>query len=297
MNRARGLLAVGAVMGLVLAGLTLVRGRGDPLPATRAAGDAVAWVDGEPIERETFARFVGAAARSRGALDLDAAERRALLERLIDEELLLREGLALGLARHEPGIRRAIVSAVIDGATSAAADREPGRPELEALYAETHEQWLRPGPVQAEAAWVPVAPGRGAAAEADARGRAFEIAARARSGESLRALNEELGESLDPPLPAAPVPIPALRRSLPAAATEALLGLEPGAVADPVRSPEGWWVVRLVSRAPAAAAPLDSLLSELRAEWIQRQHDARLREHLALLRRRAEIRVAGDQDP
>jgi peptidylprolyl isomerase len=294
MSRARGLLAAGALAGLALATVTLVRGGAEAPLVPRAAGDPVAWIDGEPVSQETFARFAGGASRSGGTLDLDGPQRRALLDRLIDEELLLREGLALGLPRNEPGIRRAIVSAVIDGVTSAPGEREPSRRELETLYAETRERWLQPGPVHAEAARVPVAAGSGATVDTEARARAIEIATRARAGESFGALADELGEPLDRPLPASSAPVPVLREHLPTSAVEALLALEPGGVSDPLRSADGWWVVRLVARSEPEAPPLDSLRAELRDAWIRRQHDERLREHVAALRARAEIRVAGE---
>ena len=70
-------------------------------------------MNGEPISREAFARFAAAVAAERRSATLDAEERRRLLERMIDEELLLQRGIALGLARYEPTARRSIVSALI----------------------------------------------------------------------------------------------------------------------------------------------------------------------------------------
>lgn len=297
MRRARGLLAAGALAGLALATLTLVDGAVEVPPPAASRDDAVAWIDDEPVSREAFARYVGAAARARSTLDLDDAERRALLDRLIDEELLLREGLAVDLARREPAIRRAIVSAVVDVVTSAPGEPEPGRDQLASLYAETRERWLRPGPILAEAARVSVAPGSGAALDTEARERAIAIASRARGGESLAALAAEFGELLVSPLPSTPLSLPALQQQLAAPAVAALSTLEPGGVSDPVRSAEGWWVVRLVARGEPEAPPLDALLPELRDAWIRRQHEDRLRAHLEALRARAEIRIAGDERP
>ena len=294
-GRARALLVLGALAGIALAALALLRS--GPMDAERPASgvDAVAWVEGEPIPRETFARFLGLVARERGVLDLDAAERRALLDRLVDEELLLREGLALGLARREPGARCAIVSAVIDGVTSADGAPEPDRVALEALYDETREQWLRHGSVAAEAALVPVPPGGDAAADMAARVRALAIVERAEAGASLAALAAEAGLPPEPPLPAAPIPLPALRERLAGVAVEALLALEPGAVSEPVRSAEGWWVVRLLARGEPEAPPLAVIAPELRNLWLQRHHEERLRAHLAELRSRAEIRIVGEE--
>src|SRR5262249_44836614 len=103
-RRARRWLAAGAVAGMGLAALALMQARAPTgaRVAPAGGGDVVAWVNGQPIARESFARFVGAVARERRRLELDIDTRRALLQRLIDEELLLQQGIALGLDRREP---------------------------------------------------------------------------------------------------------------------------------------------------------------------------------------------------
>ncbi|RIK98486.1 MAG: hypothetical protein DCC71_20970, partial [Proteobacteria bacterium] len=168
---ARIWLALGAALGIAVASATLVRRDSAPGGAAAASGDVVATVNGQPVTRDKLARFAATLARERGRLELDAAERRRILERLIDEELLLQRGVALGLERSDPAARGAIVSAVMDAITSEQA-REPERAELEALYREHANEWARPGRVTVEAARVPAD-----AADADARGA--EIARRA----------------------------------------------------------------------------------------------------------------------
>ncbi|MEB2345991.1 MAG: peptidylprolyl isomerase [Deltaproteobacteria bacterium] len=297
--RARRRLVAGALAGVVLAALALLRG-GPPAPPGTAPApedDAVAWVDGEPISQEAFARLAAAVASQRGELELDAAARRELLERLIDEELLLREGLALGLARREPTARRAIVSAVLEGIGAQGGGREPDDAALEALHAETREQWRRPGGLQVEAALVRVAPGSGSTEEAAARARALALAGRARAGEALGALAAAEGAQLDPPLPAAPLPQALLRSRLAAPAVEALAGLAPGEVSEPVRSAEGWWVLRVVARGDGALPSFEEIRPELRNLWLQREHERAVRAHLDELRARVPIRVAEPRDP
>lgn len=295
-GRALRRLAAGALAGVALAALSLLRaGDGARAPGPLdAAGDAVARVDGEPISREALARLTAEVARQRGVLELDATTRRELLDRLIDEELLLREGLALGLARRDPAARQAIVSAVVEGIGASGGSAEPDRAALEALYAETREHWRQPGMWHAEAALVPVPAGGGAAADAAGRRRAEALAARAAAGERLGELAAAEGVALRPPLPSAPLAVAALRARLATPAFAALAALAPGAVAAPVRSPEGWWVVQLVSRGPDEDPPLEALVPELRNLWLQREHERALRAHLDELRGRAELEIADD---
>ena len=285
-RRARRWLVAGAVGGLAFAALALIRA---PAPRAPAAGgdDVVAWVNGQPIARESFARFVGAVARERSRLELDRDTKRELLQRLVDEELLLQQGIALGLDRREPSARRAIVSAVVEGITT---DEDPGettRDKLEAFYAERGRDFAQPGALQVEAALVPVAAGQ----EAQAYARARAIAGRARAGESLTALAASLGRPPDPPLPAGPLPLETLSGRLGSAVAQAAVQLAPGAISDPIRAADGWWVVKLVARGPDVIPPLDQVIEPVRNAYRMKQHDERLARRLAELRARADVQI------
>jgi parvulin-like peptidyl-prolyl isomerase len=281
-------LIVGALAGAAIAAATLARsGAPDGAAADAVPAEAVALVNGQAISRDQLARFVAAIAQERGRVDLDAAEQRRILDRLIDEELLLQHGIALGLDRSEPSARRAIVSAVVDTLTTNSM-REPTRDELEAFYVEHSRDFSRPGPIQVEVALVPVP----AIPEAEAKQRAAEIARRARAGESFKALVSELAAPLDPPLPAGPTPIDALRDRVGGIVVQALARLAPGETSDPVRAMDGWWVARLVSRDPDVSPPLDAVAEAVRQAWIQSDHDARLQEEIATLRESARIEIA-----
>jgi hypothetical protein len=286
---ARRWLLVGALAGIAIAAATLVRGGAqsgsDTAPSVPA--DAVAVVNGEPVTRDALARFIGAIAREQGRTDLDPAEQRRILDRLIDEELLLQHGIALGLDRSEPSARRAIVSAVIDTLTTAGM-REPQRDELEALLRDSGKTFARPGPLQVEVARVPI----GAISQSEAKRSAGEIARRARAGESLEGLAALLGEPLDPPLPAGPIAFEALRDRVGGIVAQASARLSPGEISDPVQAADGYWVVRLVAREPDALPPLDAVAEAVKQLWTQREHDALLTREIEKLRARAEVSIA-----
>jgi hypothetical protein len=277
-------LVVGVIAGAAIAAATLVRG-GAP-NATRATAsvpsEAVAVVNGKPVTRDALARFTGAIARERGRLELDPAEQRRILDRLIDEELLLQHGIALGLDRSEPSARRAIVSAVIDTLTTAEM-RDPDRSDLEAFYRDYGKTLARAGAVQVEVAFVPV----GAIAEDDAKQRASEIARRARAGESLAAL----GQPLDPPLAAGPTNFDVLRDRFGNVVVQALAHLAPGEISDPVRAMDGYWVTRLVAREPDVVPPLDDVADAVQQAWVQHEHDALLTHEIERLRKQAAVAI------
>jgi parvulin-like peptidyl-prolyl isomerase len=277
-------LSAGAAAGVALAAFTLVAAGGSE-PEAAASPDAVALVNGAPITREALARFTAAIARERGRLELDPAEQRRILDRLIDEELLLQRGLALGLDRNEPAARRAIVSAVMDALTTQDSV-EPDRAALEAFYAENAAGFTRPGRLRFEAVRIPIE-----VPEAEARARAAEIVRRAADGEPLAAAAADLAAPIDPPLPEGPIAVDALRDRIGGIVVEALLGLRPGEVGAPVRALDGLWVVRLVAREPDERPPLDAVLEPVRQAWLQRDHDERLRAALAEMRAAARVEI------
>jgi hypothetical protein len=287
------MLVLGAVAGVALAGFALVRGAAEPQASDQQRSrDVVAWVGDEPISRESFARFAAGVNAQRGGGSRDPATQRALLDRLVDEKLLLQEGIPLGLDRREPDARRAIVSAVVDLVTSREGILDPDPATLAAYYARTQGQWARPGPIRIAAARVPLAPAATTAQAAAARAAALDLARRARAGTSLAELAAAAGYAPEPPLPSDLVPPEQLRGRLPETALDAVVRLQPGQVTDPVRDAGGWWVVALLAREPDRAPPLESVASEVRNAWIRDQHEARLRAHLKELRARTPVRIA-----
>lgn len=284
-RRALWLLAAGAATGLAVAAFGLMRGDGSPgaLP-----DHAVAAVNGEILRVEEYRRAVQALAADRRG-PIGEKEKRHVLDRLLEEELLVQRGLELGLARHDRRVRGDIVSAVIQAVLQQAEQGEPDEDEVRAFYEENRDYFTRTGRLSVQQVMVRAEPAR---SEEEARARAVEAAQRLRAGEPLAAVDERLG---DPPvalLPAGLLPATKLREYLGPTATRAALELEPGGVAEPVRSASGYHVLRLVAREPARVPPLAEIASEVRAELRRRAGDDALRAYLDELRERADVRVA-----
>jgi parvulin-like peptidyl-prolyl isomerase len=281
---ARALLVAGAVAGIALAAFGVVRsGAGD----AAAPADAIALVNGQPLSRETFARFAAAIAAERRTLTLDAAERRRLLERMVDEELLLQRGIALGLERFEPTARGSIVSALVASVTADAETGEPDEPALRAFFDE-HRARFGGGPrLVVEVAFVSVAE----RPEALARERAEALARRLRAGEDFAALRDELADAPVAALPQGPLDLDTLRDYLGPTAARAAAELAPGAVAGPVRGSAGYHVIRLRERSVGEPADFASVREQVRAEWLRSRGEEALRDYLEELRAEAEIRV------
>lgn len=281
-RRARSLLIAGALLGVALAGFGLAR---SGAPATDPPEGAIALVNGVPLPRESFDRFVTAVAAERGEAALPPEERERLLERMLDEELLLQRALALGLARHEPTARRAIVQALVASVAGEAEEREPRDAELRAFYEAEPERFLRPGALTLDVAFV----SQRDRSEREARERAAEIARRLRAGEPFDDVVRALGDVAMVPYPGGPLPPSTLRRYLGPTAADAALGLEPGDVSAPLRGSDGFRVLVLRGRSDGAAAPYAEIREQVRAEYLRTRGEQALTDYLAELRAEATI--------
>ena len=144
-RRARALLALGAALGLAAAAVGLLRsGAGDASRAALGSHGVAASVNGEPVRLDAYRRAVAALASDRRD-PLDAEDRRRVLDRMIDEELLVQRGLELGLARHDRRVRADLVQAVIESVLADADERPPSAAEIGELYRENLDYFARPG--------------------------------------------------------------------------------------------------------------------------------------------------------
>ncbi len=284
---ARALLALGATVGLGLAVASLLAAPGgeDDLPE-----DTVARVDGVLIRTETYERLVAALASDRRT-PLTDADRQRVLDRLIDEELLVQYAVDLGLVQTDRRVRGDLVTAVLAALNAAAETYEPDASAITAFYADNSNYFALPARVHVQSVFV----ARGEDPDA-ARERANEAVARLRAGESLEAVRDALGDEWLAPVPDSPLPPAKLREYLGPSALRAALALAPGDVGEPVETPQGFHVVALVDRTDAEAPGLETVRPQVVAEMKRREGDRRLRQRLEDLRQDAEV-VAVDRPP
>ena len=280
-------LAGGALLGLVAATGSLLADSTRVGDAARVPAGAVALINGEPLRAADYERALMALANDRRNLVGDV-ERRFVLERLVDEELLVQRALELGLAQRDRTVRSQLVAVMVTSVTEAAALGEPGPDELRAFHAEHAEWFQEPARLHVRQLWVRGEPARRAG---EARQRAAEAAARLRAGESYAAVAAALGDQPVARVPDAPLPASKLVEYAGPAALAALTGAPAGTITDPLPLAGGLQVLQLVAHASARVRPFDEVADEVRAEHRRRAGEEALRAYLAELRERAEILV------
>ena len=277
-RRSGKLLAVGAGLGLAAA---IWGALGQP-GLGRTDADAIATVEGVAIARADYARALGALAADKRS-PLTTTDARRALDRLIDEELLVKRGLDLGLGESDLAVRKSLVDAMVQFAVAASAGREPSEDELRRFYAERPEL-VRSAPELRVR--VVSFPSRDASSVASMRaalraGRGFAAAAAASGAESVF-----VPDTLLPAAKIADYAGPTVR--------DAATSLAPGEVAGPLDSGGVPTFVTLLERRAGAAPPFDAVREVVTEEWRRRQAEVALERYLGELRRKATIRYAAD---
>jgi len=282
-GRSRAALALGAALGLALAlGSILQPREKDAMPS-----DAVATVNGVAIRTAELERAVAALAADRRD-PLAANDQRRILDRLVEEELLVQRARELGLDRRDRGLRSRLVTAMVETILADAKRADPSEDDLAAFYRDNASFF-----VPASRAWVrelKVEAGEGRSEE-EAHDRAAEAVRRLRAGEEFAAVAAALGDRAIAPLPDGPLPAATLREYLGPTLTARALALEPGGVSDLLRGPTAFHVLQLVALERPPPPPLAAVESEIRSEMRRRADEEALRAYLDDLRRQATVVV------
>ena len=261
-------LIAGALAGLLAAGFGVLRqaDSGDGLPA-----NAVARVNDQIISRDNYDR---ASARL-GANSSSEDDSGWVLQRLVDDELLVQRGLELGMAQSDTAVRSAIVESLIASVTAEADAASPSDEELQQYLSEHADRFSFVASVSV-AAW-----------QTNDEDAAQEFISALRNDGSI-VTSDAIGPI--PGLPAGMTPIEQLRD---------YLGL--GIVAAAADSPVGssavfarrgrWLVVQVLEKESAAVTDLGKIRNRVLLDYRRSLADKTLRDYLDDLRRRADVVV------
>ncbi len=275
------LLILGAALGALLA----AAGLSSPGPTALPPG-VVALVNGAPIREEDYLSAIDGVDADRREASRDA-DRAHVLDRLIDEELLVQRGLALDLARQDRRVRADLTQTVIDGVVTQAGETEPSDTELQAFFDAERAFFAGPGRLRVRQVFVRTT----APSDPAALARADQAAQRLRAGEAFAAVQSALGDTPLAPVPDAALPPAKLRDYLGPTALRAALELDGAEVSDPIRSGSGYHVLQVVERQPDAVPALADIRPQVLAEVRRRAGEAALRAYLDGLRGDAAVVV------
>lgn len=277
MVRSDWFLALGALVGIGIATAGVVQA-----PSSAIADDAVATVNGAPIRRADYETALAAVAADGRRSTSDPTLRQHVLERLIDEELLVQAAIELGLAQRDRRVRADLSSATLSFIKDAPLP-EPTETDLKDLFEASPGYFGGDSRVEIEERFFAL---RAAGDDAAALARARAARAQWQRGEA---------PSADPPplgLPSGLVPVTKLEQYLGPTAARAIAILPVGVVSEPVRSGDGYRLVRVIAKRDGDAPRFEAVRGLVRSEWRRRQTEAELRRFLSDRRTRAKVAVA-----
>jgi hypothetical protein len=207
-----------------------------------------------------------------------------LVEAYIRDEILYREGTALGLDRDDPVIKRRVRQKLEVIAEEQQARDAPTDADLAAYLAQHADRFTRPGTVSFEQIFFP------------ATATAAEVETARVS--AVRGVDPvQLGQSSMLPPRAENAPLDLAARDFGSEFAADIAKLPLNEWKGPVRSGFGLHVVRVTARTPAVVPPLDDVRAAVAREWENERRLASMSESYRKLRSQYEIVIEATQVP
>ena len=252
------------------------------------------------IRRVDYERVLAGVARDlRGPVD--EAMRRRVLDRMIDEELLVQRALDMGLAVIDRRVRGELTSGIIDSIVVETDGNEPSTRDVERHYEDNVEFFTRPGRLRARTIYF-----SSRRDGQDERETAFDraTAARARliAGEAIAAVETALGDRQISPVPDTLLPASKVRDYVGPSVLAALMPLEVGAWSELVVTSSGVHLAMPIDRDAPIVPALAEVEDLVRQDLKRRRGDLALREYIDNLKAAAPIQIdetlfAKDENP
>jgi parvulin-like peptidyl-prolyl isomerase len=262
---------------LACLGLALALAGARVQPPAEPTDDVLLWVNERPITRAqlSYAQRRLTDGRDR---DLSDAERSAVIDLLIDEELLLQRAQSLGVLEADPGVRKAIVQAAISEIVEEFLSRPFDRQQLQHFFQQHSAVFEHPPRVAVAALRFNSMAAAQRAAAAIAQGSAWADVAAMPQAQSVSHL------------PGSPLPAHVLRRYLGPGLASVALTMKSGEISQPVESAGSVYLLQVNSVVASSVPGFDEIVPDVRAEYLSRGREDALASKLAQLWLAADIR-------
>jgi len=276
------LLFLGAAIGLALSTFGLLE-RGSnarSLPADAAA------IVGDRTIRIVDYRRVLAGVENDLRNPIDDATRRHVLDRMIDEELLVQRALSLGLAAIDRRVRGELTSGLIDSIVSEADAQELSDRAIANHYQENVDFFTRPGRMRAESLFFSSKRDRepDRLTSFERAQRAGELLSTTDSENDVEAIRAEWADTQVSPIPNVLLPPSKVRDYVGPTLLKALEKLEVGRWSAPIEANGGFYIARSLEKEAAIVPPFEDIETLVRQDLRRREGDKALRRYLDALR-------------
>lgn len=210
------------------------------------------------------------------------AELASIIHERVDEELLAREAVRLGLDKGDMIVRRRLAQKMAFASEDLAMVPEPNAGTLQAFYDKTKDRYASPARLALRHLFF----------SADRTGVSPQAAAEAALAE-LKVGRPATGDPSMLPQTYADVAVTDLMRDYGEPFVVAALKAGEGVWVGPVVSPYGVHLIRVEKRLAPVIPPLAEVRTEVRAAWLAERRAAANRAFLDRLRKRYKVEIAG----
>lgn len=289
-SRALLILWIGTLLGLALAAYAIVRDRGE---ARAALGDSVAaQVNHTIISRDVYESQIGRLASDKKN-PMTAEDRAHVLERMVEEELLIQRGVEIGLVERNRPVRAALVQAMINAIIADTRAMEIPANDLADFYSENAAYFVRSAHLHV--AVLRFNP-RAGETEAARNARAAAAIEALKAGQNLAEIENTYADPTVLRVPATLLPAAKLREYIGPSLLKQALTLRLGEVSAAIPNGPGLSVLQLVNAQKDAPPPLAEIKEVVEGEYRKRQGDEALRSYLEWLKLRADVTRLIDPD-
>ena len=272
----RGLLLLGAVVGLSVASLEAVTLRRAP-----AGGDVAAIVNDVVISQSDYRKALGVLSAARRGAMTDA-DRNHVLGRMVEEELLFQRAEEIGLLRSHGNLRAGIVRAMVQFILDDVALEAPSDKELRVFYKENKNWFARNE--RARVARIYLRTGARTAK------RVQEITEALLQGKDFDELAQK-GDAVAVEVPDVLLPREKLIEYLGVELVEQLDQMKPGDISGAIRTPSGVHFLLLREHEKVKLPRFDDIKPQVARYYMRRRDDERLKDYIARLRDESEIKL------
>lgn len=279
-------LAAAAVLGLLIA---LVAATPADRVRLNEAG-AIAKVNERHIDRTEFASAYQALLSDKTKAPTQG-DKKLVLARLIEEELLVQRGLEIGLLDGDAAVRKAVAMAVIEFVLAQEGSDAMSENRLRAFYNKNKQRFVPASRLQVAQIFVPYGDSPDDAAVIK---RLDEIRNALRRGDDFIATADALGTEILPPLPRVMLTPNKMTDYLGPDLTAAAARLPQGSISDALAGATGWHFLKITRNQPGAAPAFDDIRGQIIDALRRENDDTALRDYLDWLHQRADIVLAPD---
>jgi parvulin-like peptidyl-prolyl isomerase len=246
-----------------------------------SANDSAATVNQTVIKQDTYQRLL-TALQSDKRSPLTDEDRKLVLDRLVDEELLVQRGVELGFLELNSTVRNTLIQAVTTSVVTGNELTVPTESELQLFYQDNAALFTQPPRMHVQQISF-----------TNKDNLAYTRAGRAiqnlQSGALFKEVKAEHSDAIIFDIPDLPLPAGKLREYIGPTLLAVASDMRPGDISKPTAVQDKLVIIRLVSRTDAKTPPLHGIRRQVETEYQRKIAESAYADYLRWLRNRADI--------